>query len=59
MALLRLMLISCVRQLVELLTNFTLVRKKSIFDFALCTSDGTDASGNIGEGCNANTEITK
>ena len=39
--------------------NIYLKRKKSIFDFALCTSDGTDASGNIGEGCNANTEITK
>ena len=40
-------------------SNIYLKRKKSIFDFALCTSDGTDASGNIGEGCNANTEITK
>ena len=40
-------------------SDIYLKRKKSIFDFALCTSDGTDASGNIGEGCNANTEITK
>ena len=40
-------------------SNIYLKRKKSIFDFALCTSAGTDVSGNIGEGCNANTEITK
>ena len=40
-------------------SNIYLKRKKSMFDCALCTSDGTDASGNIGEGCNANTEITK
>ena len=40
-------------------SNIYLKRKKSIFDFALCTSDGTDASGNIGEGCNANTGINK
>ena len=43
----------------NLINNIYLNRKKSIFDFALCTSEGTDASGNIGEGCNANTEITK
>ena len=35
------------------------LRKATGKIFALYTSDSIDESGNIGEGCNANTEITK
>ena len=38
--------------------NYYLNRKKDIFDSALCLSDKTNASSKIGEGCDANTEVS-
>lgn len=38
--------------------NYYLNRKKDIFDSALCLSDKTNVSSKIGEGCDANTEVS-